>query len=295
LPKAKHVLVSLGVVALTFAVMTSFVYRHDPTNSSVRKIVGMIPYPAAVVGNHVITIGDYLNERDALNAYFQSSAAQSGEAVPDEAVIAMNIMDTMINKVVVRDMADAAGLSVDEAKVEEFYANALGGSDSAAFETQLMTMFGWTPDQFRTRVVRPVVLAEQVGEAISADAARQADRKAQAEAAYERVAGGEDFAAVATEVSSDASATAGGDVGSVLLSDIPEEWRGSIESLAVGDYSKVVDGKAVFMIFKVTAKTGTDADAAVNLSLISIAKETLEEATQSYLATTRDWRFIGNT
>lgn len=293
--KTKHVLVSVGVVALTFAIMTSFVYRHDPTDSSVRKIVGVIPYPIAVVGNQVITYGEYLEERDALNAYFVSTAAQNGTDSPDEEVIAKGILDTMAHKIVVADMAKNDGIELDSAKVDEFYANALGGADPAAFEAQLQTMFGWTPDQFRSRVVEPVVLATQVGETLGADESLQSEAKQKAQAAYDRVASGEDFGKVATDASSDPSATAGGDVGSIKLAEIPEEWRESVSALKPGDYSGVVEGQGYFMVFKVAERTGKDADESVKLALISVAKKTLEDVIQEYLASHRNWRAIGNT
>jgi len=294
-PKARHVLVSLGAIALTLAVMTSFVYREDPTGSSVRKIVGVIPYPAAVVGSHVITFKDYLVERDSLSSYFASTAAQSGTEMPDEETIGKNILDTMAHKLVVADLASEAGIALDDAKVEEFYTNALGGADPAAFESQLQTTFGWTPDQFKERVVKPVVLATQVGEAIAKDETRQAEVKQAAQAAYGRVASGEDFASVATETSADPSATAGGDVGSIRFSDIPEEWREAIAALKPGEYSDVKEGNGYFMIFKAMERTGKGAEESVKLSLISFPKKTLEDVIAEYLASHRNWRAIGNT
>jgi len=293
--KALRVLTAIAVLVLAFVATTTFVYRHAPTDSSVRKIVGVIPYPAAVIGNHVITLDEYLDERDGLDTYFTASSAQSGGGAADEATITKNLMDTMVNKVVVADMARSANITLDEAKVEEFYANATGGADPAAFAEQLDAIFGWTPDEFKERVVRPVVLSSQVTDSFQADAARQADHLAKAQGAYDRVASGEDFAAVATEVSADPSATAGGDVGDVKTSDIPPEWKDAIAAVAVGEYSKVVEGKTTYMIFKVAARTGKDADESAKISLIAIPKETLEEATQAYLSSTRVWRYIGNT
>lgn len=292
--RALRAVTAIAVLVLAFVAMTTFVYRHAPTDSSVRKIVGAIPYPAAVIGNHVITMRDYLGERDALNTYFASQSGQSG-APTDEVAVTKSVMDTMVNKVVVADLAKAAGITLDDAKAAEFYADALGGADESTFAEQLNAVFGWTPDEFKERVVKPVVLSVQVSESIQADASRQADRLAKAQAAYDRVASGEDFAAVATDVSADPSAAAGGDVGDVKVSDIPAEWKDAVAAVAVGDYSKVVEGKAMYLVFKVVARTGKDADESVRLSLIAVHKETLEEATEEYLASVRVWRYIGNT
>ena len=294
-PKMKHAIASIGAIALALAVMTSFVYREDPTGSSIRKIVGVIPYPIAVVGSHVITFEDYLAERDALSKYFASTAAQSGTEMPDEETIGKNILDTMAHKLVVAEIASEAGIALDDAKVEEFYATSLGGADPAAFETQLQTMFGWTPEQFKDRVVKPVVLATQVGEAVDKDESRQAEVKQKAQAVYDRVASGEDFAAIATETSADPSASVGGDIGPVRLSDIPEDFKAPILALKPGEYSAVVEGAGYFMIFKAAERTGKDAEESVKLSLISFPKKTLEDIITEYLASHRNWRAIGNT
>ncbi|NBS41718.1 hypothetical protein EBS80_03575 [bacterium] len=273
---------------------TSFVYLRPPTDAAVRRIVGVVPYPAAVVGNQAISMRAFLDERDALNTYFQTTAAQGGTA-PTETEITANIMDTLVHKAAVDQLAVQNGVTVDDARVDEFYAQATSGTDEATFAAQLTQMFGWTPDEFRARVVKPVVLATQLSEKVSADAGRQEARKQKAQAAYDRVAAGEDFAAVAAEQSQDSSAQTGGDIGYVSMSDVPDEWKDDIYALGTGDVSPVVEGQDAFMIFKLTDRTGVGDAEKVQLSLISIPKETLDEVVQDYLATTRVWKLIGRT
>lgn len=279
--------------ALVFvAIVTSIVYLRAPTDAVVRAVVRVLPYPAAVVGTDVITIGEYLEERDALDAYFTSSAGETGTA-PSETEITRNIMDTLVHKSAVNRMAGDMALVVDESRVDAFYEQALGGTDEEQFALQLESMFGWNVDEFRERVVRPVVLAIQLGEQIERDAARQDARRANAQGAYDRLIAGEPFATVAGDTSADFSAATGGDVGYVKMSEVPPEWAETIGGLAIGSYSEVLEGTESFLIFQVTDRTEAGADTEVQLSIISVSKVTLEEAVQEYLDSARVWKFIG--
>jgi hypothetical protein len=291
-PKAVKVAAAAVAVVAALAVVTSLVYLRPPTDPLVRRFTSILPYPAAVVGTDVIAMSAYLEERDALNTYFENAATETGTK-PSEEEITQNIMDTLVHKAAVRYLAREAGVELDEARVDAFYQEAVGGADQEEFSTQLEAMFGWTPEEFRSRVVTPVVLAMQMGEQVAGDAERQAGRRAEIDAAYGRLQAGEDFAAVATTTSSDFSGANGGDVGYLNLSDIPEEWKTAIEALPIGSYSEVVEGTESFIIFKVTDRITAGEDSQVKLSVITVPKVTLEEAVQEYLDSVRVWKFIG--
>lgn len=289
-----RVLALAAGVLSAIVVLSSIVYLRPPTNGTVRAIVGVLPYPAAVIGTDVITINEYLEERDALDAYFQTSAGETG-TVPSEEEITQNIMETLVHKSAVNHLAEASGMTLDESRVDAFYEQAVGGADQEQFAAQLDSMFGWTVDEFRDRVVRPVVLAMQLGEQIEGDASLQDARRQKAQAAYDRLVAGDDFAVVAGDASADFSAAGGGDVGYVKMSEIPQEWTGTISQLETGSYSEVVEGIESFLIFRVTDRVEAGEDTEVKLSIISVQKVTLEEAVQEYLDSTRVWKLIGRT
>jgi len=293
-PRTIKILAIVAGVFALIAIITSIVYLRAPTDKDVRAIVGVLPYPAAVVGGDVITIGEYLQERDALDAYFQASAEEAGSA-PSEEEIAANIMDTLVHKSAVNHLAEEAGVVVDEARVDAFYQEALGGADQEEFAVQLESMFGWNVDEFRERIVRPVVLAMQLGEKIEQDASLQEARRQKAQGAYDRLVAGEDFAVVAGDTSADSSAVTGGDVGYIKMSEVPPELFETIGSLEVGSYSEVVEGVESFIVFLMTDRVETGDETEVKLSIISIPKVTLEETVQEYLDSTRVWKLVGRT
>jgi hypothetical protein len=287
------VVAAIGLVVAAAA--TSLVYLRPVTSGAARAVAAVFPYPAAVVGSDVITVGEYLDERDALDAYFASSAALVGAGAENEEEIERNLMETLIHKSAVGHLAETAGIVVDAARVEAFYAQAVGGADSEQFAVQLERTFGWTAEEFRDRVVAPVVLAMQLEESIGRDAGRQDVRRGQAVRAYERLEAGEPFGTVASDTGADASATTGGDVGYVKMSDVPAEWAATLAGLDVGAYSAVVEGTESFLIFQVTDRVEAGDDSEIRLSIVSVPKVTLEEAIQEYLESARVWRFIGRT
>ena len=119
--------------------------------------------------------------------------------------------------------------------------------------------------------------------------------RAKAQGAYERLAAGEDFAVVAGDTSAAFSATTGGDVGYVKMSEVPAEWTETLAGLEIGAYSAVAEGVESFLIFQVTDRVEAGEDTEVKLSIISVPKVTLEEAVQEYLDSTRVWKLIGRT
>ena len=290
--KMMPVVITLGIMLAVFAIMTSFVYRHSPTDSSVRKIVNVIPYPAELIGNHFITLKELADERDMMSTYLQVSGVLDENGGQDDRTIDENLLNTIEQRFIISQIAASRNVVADAGKVDEFYVDSMAGSDPELFANQITATFGWTTDEFRTRVIEPVVLATLTNESIAQDAERQAEPKRKAQAAYDRLVAGEDFAAVAGETSGHPSAASGGDVGELLALDVPEEFREVIAALEVGAYSTVFDGKTSFMIFKLTSRSGTGQEEKLGISLISIQKITLTELVEEYKLLHRNWRFI---
>jgi peptidyl-prolyl cis-trans isomerase SurA len=105
-----------------------------------------------------------------------------------------------------------------------------------------------------TVTLREIVVAtpEGTGPLATAGAERAA---ATAEAAHARVLDGEDFALVASEVSTAASKANGGQIGPINLTDLAEAVRTRVEQLEVGDVGTVEQTAAGYQILKLEAMT----------------------------------------
>ncbi len=281
----------LGVLVLCVVTVLAFVYTRPLSDSVVHLLGTRLPLPAAVVDDEWISLKSFFAEQDALKTYFTSPGQE--ENVPTEEELTQNILDTLIRKTVVEQLAVQYQVTLDAARVEVFYQEMLGGTGEEAFAVQLQDSFGWTPDEFRARIVEPVVLATQVSEDILANPSQQQQAKEKIDAALARVEAGDAFATVATEVSGDLDATGGGDLGIVSLSDLPDEWIAALEGLEVGQVTGVIDGTEDYFVFQVTDRMVVEEEIKLGLSAIVVRKTTLEDAVDNYLNSVRVWRFVG--
>jgi parvulin-like peptidyl-prolyl isomerase len=281
----------LLVVLLAAGGVTGFVYTQSPTNDTVRNIVSVVPYPAAVVNWQPVSFQEYLNERDALANYMNNAPQGAEQNLSQE-----DVMDTLLNKVAVEQYAQQNDITLEQSRVDEYSNQVMGtGQQREQFKSQLESTFGWSVEEFENRVVESVVLASQVNEYIQENESIQSERKEIAQNALERVENGEDFDTVAEEVSGQFSAAQGGDIGEVPASELPEQWRDSVEELEVGDHSDVISGTSAYLVFKMNDRVEPETEEAspeLSLSVIVVPKKTLQEVVDAYLEDAKVWKFI---
>ncbi len=266
-------------------------YAMEPSSAFVRAVSRVVPLPAAKVDGKIVYVRDVLSERDALVKYY---GIQGKEAPPEQELISQ-ILDTLVNKQALQNLADNAGVTADpeglklaEAQIVE----QAGGEEKV--DEQLMTSFGWTRDEFRNRVLRSVALAEAMQKHVATNTELQAASKAKVDGAKARLDAGEDFAAVSKELSDDASGDAGGDVGSIPTSQIPESAKTALDALKVGGVTGVIETEGAYVILKLNGlvKAKKDAEAEYKLSTIVVEKMTLEGVVNEYITTAKITRLI---
>ncbi len=126
-------------------------------------------------------------------------------------------------------------------------------------------------------------------------AAGGAGSKATADAAHSRVTAGEDFAAVASEVSTAPSKENGGLIGPLNLSDLAEGIRARVEALEVGEISEVTETPSGYQILTLEAKTETTPipfDSVRDSIVQSVAASRQADERNDYLARLREAAII---
>ncbi len=134
----------------------------------------------------------------------------------------------IVQKYVETDLTKRA--TVTEADAKQFY-----DSNPKEFEH---------PEQVKLRMILVKVNPQ-------ADQKEDATLKARAEDARKRVAGGEDFAKVAAEISDDPSKSNGGEIGWVRQGLMLPELDAAVWPLKAGDVSPVLRSKFGYHVFKV--------------------------------------------
>lgn len=136
------------------------------------------------------------------------------------------------------------------------------------------------PERFKLRMIVAEIPP-------SADEAKVNAAKARIDAAYQRVVVGEDFAAVAAEVSDHASKSKGGEVGWVPKGGLPPELEKAFADLKPGAAAPPLKTPFGYFIFKVDEKApaSTESFEAVQARLTKHLKDQkVNEAVQRYAA-----------
>lgn len=112
-------------------------------------------------------------------------------------------------------------------------------------DEQVREQYDANPDAFEERCLRIIV----------------ADGEAAAQGAVDRIAGGEDFATVAAEVSQDPSSAQGGDISCISLAELPAELSDAIRDLPLDQTSGIIEVTStqtpVFVVAEVYESTST--------------------------------------
>ncbi|MBI2473117.1 peptidyl-prolyl cis-trans isomerase [Candidatus Uhrbacteria bacterium] len=288
-PKVRIVAILL-ILVIGFSLMTWQVYAKPVTDPFVRKVVQIVPYPALSVEGTTVSMKDFLTEYDSLSRYFESL---EGQTAPPADQLEVAIADTLVNKLAIQKLAKNDGITLDQDRVEKYYQDILSSQESEeVFTKNLQETFGWTPEEFKSRIVDSIVLALQMTDAVLNNEELQKERLALIQSASERVKTGEDFETVAKEVHASFNGIES-DLGFIQSSVIPESWSSQVQSLEVGDVTEIITLPEGYVIFKLLDRTGEDDQTQLHLLSITVPKQNLEEVVDAYLDTVTVKRYVG--
>lgn len=259
----RPLLLFLGAIIL-IAVVSLLVYRLPIQNPFTRAVVSVIPYPAAMINGTIISLHDYANEYDALSQYLQSTGYKD---LPSPDVVRQTILDALMNKAAIRELAFRAGIKIDQARVEQFYQEVVQGEESEeAFIKELDETFGWTSEQFKKRIIESIVLALQMSEYVLTNPEMQTEPRAQIE---------QELAQPGTLPETD--------FGFVPVSGLPSQWSGVIQ-LPLGERSEILQTERDYALLRVVEEKMEGEEKYVLIKGVVVPKKTLEDVVQNYLA-----------
>ena len=298
--RKQHVVLGVaGVIVILVGTLSAFVYSNASTHKTVQAITTRLPFPALLVGRRVVTYKQYYDEQDSLKRYFASTAA-AGAPVPTSEQMDALITQTLINKAVVKTLASNYGLTLDQRKIEAFYANFLAsnqGQSKEVIEAELQKSFGWTIPEFKQRIIGPIVLSAQVEDYVTTSEFFQHPLRDLIDSAHTRVTtGAESFEEVGTAVHNQVQLNLKSDLGFIKKSELPEAWASKVTELENGQVTEVIELPQGYAIFTVTERIKSQesagkkidpkappADEQVHLYTITVPKKTLEQVTEDYM------------
>jgi peptidyl-prolyl cis-trans isomerase SurA len=252
----------------------------------------------AVVNRELVTAVE-LDRRQAL---IRQSALRAGQPVPPAQTLEKQALDSLIEERVIVTHARDQGWRIDEAEIDRAVQSVaaqnqmtleqlrerlqIEGLDLLRFRAQLRDQIALERTREREVIARIVVSEEDIDRAIAAereagragaevniaqilvavpegaDGTALAERRLRAEQALARVRGGEDFAAVARELSDDASRDRGGVLGLRPPERLPDLFVDGVRDLEPGQVAPaLVRSGAGFHVLKLVERQSSAGDA----------------------------------
>jgi hypothetical protein len=280
------------VIVVCVAAISVAIYLLPTSDKFVRAVTSVVPYPVAMVNMSPISFADFYQERSALENFYAANETPEDQKMP-ESEMDSQIVTTMIDREIFRQLAERYHLTLSQEKLDEIYTSAYASSPSEEeFLSEVNRMFGWDKEEFMTYVIEPFVWASQVEEAVGADGDLQAEAKTKIDAALERVKAGEDFATVAKEVSEDDTASDGGDLGHLSVDQLPEKWIDPVVNGELNTPTDVIDLGTVYSIAMATDRVEGENGTQYNMKVIIVYKTSVDKVVENFTNSAKIWNFL---
>lgn len=156
------------VIAVGFSVLLWGVYIQRWDTPFTRAVVSIIPVPVARVGNTSIPLSRYYKDVDSLKMYFASEDAKSAgvDASQFGDVERKQAMERLIEEAAIQEMAAIKKVSVSDKDIESAIDTQFVSPSSTRqdLENNIKKNYGWSMQDFREHIVRPILLERKLAE-----------------------------------------------------------------------------------------------------------------------------------
>lgn len=229
------------VLILTTTAVILF-YRQQTTSRFMYQVSKVVPFPIARIGNTFVSYENYLFELRHYIHYYETQQKLSFDTDDGSAQLAdykKRALDDVVNLAYTKMVADELEIKVTDSEIDEQIRiareqNRLGSTDDI-LEDVLRDYWNWSLTDFR-RSLKNELLMQKVTRALDPDT------ESRAKEVLARLKSGEDFAAVATEVSDDElTKSTGGEFGEVNASNrnVPQATVDTLLHLDQGAISEI--------------------------------------------------------
>lgn len=282
------VIISTSLLAVVIIAFFSYcllaLYKFQSTSTFLYRITQVIPFPIAKAGPNYVAYENYLFDLRHYMHYYQTQQKvdftdESGRRQLED--FRKRALGQVVDDAYVKQLAKEHNISVSDQELNDAIKvlrdlNRLGSNDQV-FADVLKEFWGWSVADFK-RKLEQQLLAQKVVSTLDIQTQERA-RVAQA-----RIKNGEDFAAVAKQVSDDPVAKeTGGDYGIWIDKsnrDLPPHVIDALFRLKVGEVSDIVNTGTGLEILQLKEKEPTRVKAAhitFNFKPISTYVDPLKE------------------
>ena len=282
-----------GLVGLVIVGGIIFAYRAPDSTPVFPKVLTAIHAPAAIVGSDVITWKDIAIDTDALSKYLANPMAGGVSYSPDE--LRTRVLHRLMLTSASEQYAADNGVTVsEEALTKALDELAAGSGGKEQVEKDIKENFGWTYEQYRDRVVRSMLLLQELQTKLKNDASASEATKQKAEGVLAEIKAGKDFGELAKEYSDDSSAADGGELGFISKGVTVEPFETALFALKAGEVSGIVETEFGYHIIQAEElkKDAKGVVTEVRARHILFKHSSVMVEVQKYLDDASVWQFI---
>jgi hypothetical protein len=167
----------LGAVVVVVLVFAVGFLRFSWQRPSVLWAARALHLPVTVVGNHWLSYVDYQQDVPNITSYLQRNEppdAASQRTLSTDVYTRKIILNKIIGEEILASIAREQNVTVTDADVQKTYDGYVEQSGNAAdVEQYIKTLYGWTVEQFKLKLIKPQVIQEKLAEKYFADVKSQ--------------------------------------------------------------------------------------------------------------------------
>lgn len=248
------VLVLIGVWVAYFGI----------NNVIVKKISSIIPYPAAIADNRIISAYDLEKNLDAvkkfyLNQNFSDAGLRVDFSTPDGQkrlkIKERRTLTKLIENSIVEKEANRRGINLTSKEIsEEVAKKAEEYGDKDFLEKNMQKLYGWKTKDFEGNIVKPDMYAQKLYQNIRSEDPESAKALTKIKQAQEELSKSKDFDTVVAKYSEGESVKNRGDLGWFAINEMLPEIAQVISDQEIGKTSGIIESSLGYHIIRVEEK-----------------------------------------
>jgi len=263
--KGATVFISILIVALIFlAAGEIWVYFGGVSNIIIKKVAAIVPYPAAIADNEIVTASKLSKNLDASKKFYENQdfsdvGFRIDFSTPDGKkrlkIKERRILTTMIEDAIIEKEANRRGIKLTESditnevsqKIEQY-------GDRKFLEENMKKLYDWDIKDFEENIVKPDMYAQKLYEDMRTSDEGFVKAEAKIKQAKAELDKSKDFESVVAKHSEGESVKDRGDLGWFSTSEMLPEIAQSISGLEKGKTSDIIESSLGYHIIKMEDK-----------------------------------------
>jgi parvulin-like peptidyl-prolyl isomerase len=282
--KTSTIIYALIIIVFAFLVFIGvLIYGLGKKNKLTETAAKHLPYPAAVIDyKNIITLGELNENIQSVRKFYESQDFSkvglridfsTDEGKKRLKIKEKEVINKMIEDKIIEILANKNGIKVTNDMLDQAVSRQLEQYGSAGIEGNLDRLYGWTIDDFKSKIVRGSLYKEELEKVFAEESSTSIEKsRSKIEEAEKELDSKKNFTDAAKKYSDGATAQEGGEMGWYKRNQIIPVLADSIFSLDAGKRSGIVESELGYHIAELEEKKKENDEELVRFRQIFVRK-----------------------